>query len=98
MISYLPSLLSSAVTDHLYVFRSLSLSWAWSLPTGFSTPIPYFYVVYFAILLVHRQMRDDEACRLKYGKDWDTYCKLVPWKIIPYVVSPGLVSATEPRS
>ena len=32
-------------------------------------------------------MRDDEACREKYGKDWDKYCKLVPYKIIPYVVS-----------
>lgn len=45
-------------------------SWAWCLPTGFSTPITYFYVVYFAILLVHRQMRDDHACTEKYGDDW----------------------------
>ncbi|PWZ03723.1 putative ERG24-C-14 sterol reductase [Testicularia cyperi] len=59
------------------------MAWAWSLPCGFSTPIPYFYVAYFAVLLVHRQLRDDEACQKKYGKDWDKYCKLVRSRIIP---------------
>jgi hypothetical protein len=38
---------------------------AWSLPTGFDTPITYFYVVYFAILLAHRQRRDEEQCEKK---------------------------------
>ncbi|KAI5481885.1 C-14 sterol reductase [Pseudohyphozyma bogoriensis] len=61
------------------------MAWAWCLPAGFSTPLPYFYPIYFAVLLVHRQMRDDEACEKKYGKDWATYKKLVPYRIIPYV-------------
>ena len=39
---------------------------AWSLPTGFDTPVTYFYVVYFAVLLIHRQRRDDEKCEKKY--------------------------------
>jgi hypothetical protein len=39
---------------------------AWSLPTGFQTPVTYFYVVYFAVLLIHRQRRDDEKCEQKY--------------------------------
>ncbi|SNX85361.1 probable ERG24 - C-14 sterol reductase [Melanopsichium pennsylvanicum] len=59
------------------------MAWAWSLPCGFATPIPYFYVAYFAVLLVHRQFRDDEACQKKYGKDWDKYCQLVRSRIIP---------------
>ncbi|SOV06722.1 probable ERG24 - C-14 sterol reductase [Ustilago sp. UG-2017a] len=59
------------------------MAWAWSLPCGFATPIPYFYVAYFAVLLVHRQLRDDGACQKKYGKDWDKYCKLVRSRIIP---------------
>lgn len=59
------------------------MAWAWCLPTGFNTPLTYFYVVYFAILLVHRQLRDDEACHKKYGKDWERYCKLVSSRIIP---------------
>jgi Delta14-sterol reductase len=80
---------------------------AWSLPTGFDTPLTYFYVTYFAVLLIHRQRRDDEKCEkkyvnhlilpfcepvlikmlrcLRYGKDWDRYQRLVPYRIIPYV-------------
>ncbi|KAJ7139465.1 ERG4/ERG24 ergosterol biosynthesis protein [Mycena epipterygia] len=58
---------------------------AWSLPTGFDTPATYFYVVYFAVLLIHRQRRDDENCERKYGKDWKKYMGLVPYRIIPYV-------------
>jgi len=40
---------------------------AWSLPTGFDTPVTYFYVIYFAVLLIHRQRRDDEKCETKYA-------------------------------
>lgn len=58
---------------------------SWSLPTGFETPITYFYIIYFTILLLHRQARDDEACEKKYGADWAKYKKLVPYKIIPYI-------------
>lgn len=43
----------------------LLMAFAWSLPTGFETPITYFYVTYFAVLLIHRQMRDDENCEKK---------------------------------
>lgn len=46
-------------------------SLGWSLPTGFDTPMTYFYIVYFVILLLHRQIRDDHACKQKYGEDWD---------------------------
>ncbi|KAG0149133.1 hypothetical protein CROQUDRAFT_59670 [Cronartium quercuum f. sp. fusiforme G11] len=61
------------------------MAWAWCLPTGFQTPITYFYVIYFAILLIHRQLRDEEACEQKYGADWTRYRKIVPWRIIPYL-------------
>ncbi|EPQ54731.1 ERG4/ERG24 ergosterol biosynthesis protein [Gloeophyllum trabeum ATCC 11539] len=58
---------------------------AWCLPTGFDTPITYFYPVYFAVLLIHRQQRDDENCEKKYGEDWHKYKEMVPYRIIPYV-------------
>jgi Delta14-sterol reductase len=46
---------------------------AWSLPTGFDTPLTYFYVVYFGVLLVHRQRRDDEKCENKYASPWPLF-------------------------
>ncbi|KAF7368763.1 Delta(14)-sterol reductase [Mycena venus] len=82
---------------HPNYFGDLLMALAWSLPTGFSTPITYVYVLYFLVLLVHRQRRDDEACEKKsvvvlassefymYGKDWHKYMQLVPYRIIPYV-------------
>ena len=70
---------------HPNYFGDLCMSLAWSLTCGFSHPIAYFYPIYFTVLLVHRQMRDDDKCRQKYGKDWDTYCAQVPYRIIPYV-------------
>ncbi|KAI8902010.1 ergosterol biosynthesis ERG4/ERG24 [Globomyces pollinis-pini] len=62
------------------------MSFAWCLPCGFSSPIPYFYTIYFAILLVHRAYRDDAICLKKYGKDWITYKSRVPYMFIPGVI------------
>ncbi|GBE84873.1 ERG4/ERG24 ergosterol biosynthesis protein [Sparassis latifolia] len=70
---------------HPNYLGDIVMAFAWSLPTGFDTPITYFYVMYFAVLLVHRQLRDDENCEKKYGKDWHKYTKLVPYRIIPYI-------------
>ena len=50
---------------------------------GWGIIFGYFYVIYFGILLVHRQLRDEEKCRRKYGKDWDIYCQKVKSRIIP---------------
>ncbi|WWC93994.1 hypothetical protein V866_000832 [Kwoniella sp. B9012] len=76
---------------HPNYFGDWLMALGWCLPTGFSTPLTYYYIVYFVILLVHRQIRDDEACRHKYGKDWDKYCEKVPYKIIPYVYASHLI-------
>lgn len=70
---------------HVNYFGDWLMALAWCLPCGFSSPIPYFYAVYFAILLLHRQKRDDVKCKEKYGADWERYIQLVRWRIIPYV-------------
>ncbi|KAL9599348.1 MAG: hypothetical protein Q9219_003881 [cf. Caloplaca sp. 3 TL-2023] len=50
---------------------------------GWGMLVTYFYVLYFAVLLIHREMRDEEACKRKYGDDWEEYKKKVRWRIIP---------------
>ena len=59
------------------------LGLAFCLPAGFDDVVPYFYSTYFAFLLLHRAMRDDHACRAKYGADWDRYVAAVPALLIP---------------
>lgn len=63
----------------------LLMALSWSLPCGFGHILPYFYPIYFLILLVHRERRDDAQCRRKYGASWDRYCERVRYRIIPYV-------------
>ena len=71
---------------HINYLGDWVMAWAWCLPCGFSSVVPYFYVVYFGALLVHRERRDDAHCRAKYGEeDWEAYCVQVPWRIVPYV-------------
>ncbi|KIH89314.1 delta14-sterol reductase [Sporothrix brasiliensis 5110] len=50
---------------------------------GFGMVFTYFYIVYFAVLLVHRDLRDGEKCARKYGDDWNKYKKIVRWHIVP---------------
>jgi Delta14-sterol reductase len=58
----------------------------WCLVCGFQSIVPYFYAVYFLILLIHRSIRDDHMCHMKYGDDWLEYKNLVPYRFIPGVV------------
>ena len=73
------------VSRHINYFGDWIMGVAWCLPCGFDSIIPYFYAFYFLGLLVHREIRDEEKCRNKYGEDWDKYCQIVRWRIIPYV-------------
>ena len=50
---------------------------------GWGMIVTYFFLVYFAVLLVHRERRDEEKCRRKYGEDWEKYCEQVKWRIVP---------------
>ena len=57
--------LAHVLSSDLLDSGDLLMALAWSLPTGFETPITYFYVTYFAVLLIHRQLRDEEQCEQK---------------------------------
>ena len=73
------------VARHINYTGDWLMGVAWCLCAGVGCVVPFFYCIYFAVLLIHREQRDDHACKVKYGKDWDRYCELVPWRLIPYV-------------
>ena len=76
------------MSRHMNYFGDWMMGLSWCLCTGFpsiNNALAYFYVLYFGFLLVHRALRDDHKCRLKYGKDWEKYCNIVKYRIIPYV-------------
>jgi len=50
---------------------------------GWGMIFTYFYVVFFAVLLIHRERRDEEKCIRKYGDDWIRYRKIVKYRMVP---------------
>jgi Delta24(24(1))-sterol reductase len=55
----------------------------WGLVTGFSSPLPWFYPVFFCSMIIHRATRDIHRCREKYGDAWVEYERQVPYLFIP---------------
>mgnify|MGYP002382315839 CR=1 FL=1 len=71
------------VARHLNYLGDLLMALAWCLTCGTRHLLPYFYIIYFTALLVHRERRDHDQCARKYGADWDAYCAKVRWRILP---------------
>lgn len=77
------------VARHFHYVPEILGAFFWSLPAGFKGTnffLAYFYVIFLTPLLFDRAFRDDARCRDKYGKHWDKYCQLVPYKIIPGIL------------
>ena len=68
---------------HFHYLPEVFAALAWTVPCGFSSVAPYFYVMFLTSLLSDRAYRDDERCAAKYGKYWDQYKQSVPYRIIP---------------
>eukprot|EP00908_Phaeocystis_cordata_P000890 Transcript_10970.p1 GENE.Transcript_10970~~Transcript_10970.p1 ORF type:complete len:477 (-),score=225.75 Transcript_10970:116-1546(-) len=69
-----------------YLFE-LTAAYSWGFLAGVHTHglLPLFYPVFLTILLVHRAHRDEEKCLAKYGKYYEKYMDMVPYKIVPFV-------------
>ena len=73
------------VSRHFHYLLEIALAFFWTLPVLFMHFLPWFYVIFLTILLMHRSYRDEARCQKKYGKYWDDYCACVPNKIVPWV-------------
>lgn len=73
------------ISRHFHYVPEFLGAFFWSLPALFDSFLPYFYVIFLFLLMIERALRDDKRCAGKYGEDWDTYCKKVPYKIVPFV-------------
>ena len=75
-----------ARVDGVVTPDSLEKLVCWGLICGFEVLLPYWYVCFFVPMIIHRAVRDDARCAEKYGADWDTYIRRVPYVFVPGVV------------
>lgn len=73
------------VARHLNYTGDLLLAVSYCLPCGFRSPLAYSYFFYLLLLCLHREKRDDERCARKYKTDWDDYCLVVPYRMVPFL-------------
>lgn len=73
------------VARHFHYLFELGAAFAWTAPVAGWNVCGYAYVIYLFLLLVNRTYRDDARCLEKYGPEWEQYCKVVPYKILPGV-------------
>ncbi|EHH55994.1 7-dehydrocholesterol reductase [Macaca fascicularis] len=71
------------VARHFNYVGDLMGSLAYCLACGGGHLLPYFYIIYMAILLTHRCLRDEHRCASKYGRDWERYTAAVPYRLLP---------------
>lgn len=73
------------LSRHFHYLPEILAAFAWSAPAGFEHATAYIYVLFLVGLLTDRAYRDEERCAAKYGRYYDQYKKLVPWKIVPFI-------------
>ena len=69
----------------IHYTADVAMALSWGLICGFDHFLPYLYVLFFVVMILHRAGRDITRCRAKYGSDWDRYCSEVPYLFIPGV-------------
>jgi len=73
------------VARHFHYVPELALAAAWTMPTGFTHFLPWFYWIFLFFLLMDRAVRDERRCASKYGAAWREYAARVPYRVLPGV-------------
>jgi len=73
------------LSRHINYLGEILLATGIALATGTNSIFPWLYPLYYLLLLFPRERDDHERCLKKYGELWRQYCRLVPYRIIPFV-------------
>lgn len=74
-----------AYARKIHYTADIGMAVAWALTCGFDSWLPWFYPIFFVLMISHRYGRDQKRMREKYGRGWKRYCERVPYIFIPYV-------------
>lgn len=70
----------------IHYTADVAMALSWGMICGFDHFLPYFYVAFFTVMILHRARRDSIRCKKKYGADWDRYTEMVPYLFVPKVL------------
>jgi 7-dehydrocholesterol reductase len=71
---------------HFNYTSDLMTAYSWCAVAGFQYGlVPFYCALFSTALLVHRVFRDEEKCSRKYGSYWKEYCRLVPYRMVPFL-------------
>lgn len=63
----------------------LCMYFAWTIPCGFDSVVPFLLPLWLVGLFSHRAWRDEQRCKAKYGATWDEYCRRARFRMIPFI-------------
>lgn len=70
----------------IHYTADITMATIWGLSCGFGGILPYYYPIFFTLMIRHRSYRDFDRCSKKYKKDWEEYCRKVPYVWIPGII------------
>lgn len=73
------------LSRHANYVGDLLISFASCALAGTSKVLVWYYAIWMTLLLVHRCLRDEQRCSVKYGAAWTEYRRRVPWRFVPGV-------------
>lgn len=71
------------LSRHFHYIPEILAALCWSCTAKLHHLMPYLYVIFLSLLLLHRAFRDDARCREKYSAFWTEYCDKVKYLIVP---------------
>ncbi|ELR20058.1 Ergosterol biosynthesis ERG4/ERG24 family protein [Acanthamoeba castellanii str. Neff] len=73
------------VGRHINYLGDILIAVGWTLPCGFSSLIPWTHSMFFIPFLMHREHRDEQRMREKYGATYQEYCRVAKYRIFPFI-------------